>query len=70
MCAAPGACDVLDDGADREHAVIGAPIEHVRAAAPQILLRLGWAPMSATPVPPTGRRPLADTVDDLDEPVG
>ncbi|SOC49602.1 hypothetical protein SAMN05660748_2330 [Blastococcus aggregatus] len=40
------------------------------AAAPQILLRLGWAPMSATPVPLTGRRPLADTVDDLDEPVG
>jgi hypothetical protein len=37
-------------------------------AAPQVLLRLGWAPMSTTPVPPTGRRPLADTIDDLDAP--
>jgi hypothetical protein len=36
------------------------------AAAPQVLLRLGWAPMSTIPVPQTGRRPLADTIDPLD----
>ena len=37
-------------------------------AAPQVLLRLGWAPIDAAPVPPTGRRPLDDTIDDLDAP--
>jgi hypothetical protein len=36
------------------------------AAAPQILLRLGWAPMSTIDVPQTGRRPLADTIDRLE----
>jgi hypothetical protein len=36
------------------------------AAAPQVLLRCGWAPMSTVPVPQTGRRPLADTIDALD----
>jgi len=36
------------------------------AAEPQVLLRLGWAPMSATPVPPTGRRSVADTLEPLD----
>ena len=36
------------------------------AAAPQLLLRLGWAPMSTDPVPATGRRPLADTIDSLE----
>jgi hypothetical protein len=36
------------------------------AAAPQMLLRLGWAPMSTIPVPRTGRRPLADTIDALE----
>jgi CBS domain-containing protein len=35
------------------------------SAAPQVLLRLGWAPMSTVPVPRTGRRPLADTIDPL-----
>jgi hypothetical protein len=35
------------------------------AASPQVLLRLGWAPMSTIPVPQTGRRPLADTIDPL-----
>jgi hypothetical protein len=39
-------------------------------AAPQVLLRLGWAPVSSTPVPPTGRRPVEDTVADLDAPEG
>ena len=38
------------------------------SAEPQVLLRLGWAPMSATPVPPTGRRPVTDTIEDLDVP--
>ena len=38
------------------------------AAEPQVLLRLGWAPISATPVPQTGRRPLADTIDAIDLP--
>jgi nitroreductase len=36
------------------------------SAAPQVLLRLGWAPMSTVPVPQTGRRPLADTIDALE----
>ncbi|MGY1753391.1 Acg family FMN-binding oxidoreductase [Blastococcus sp. SYSU D01042] len=36
--------------------------------SPQVLLRLGWAPISATPVPPTGRRPVDDTIDRLDAP--
>jgi hypothetical protein len=35
---------------------------------PQVLLRLGWAPMSAVPVPQTGRRPVDDTIDALDAP--
>jgi hypothetical protein len=33
------------------------------AAEPQVLIRLGWAPMSTIPVPQTGRRPLADTLE-------
>jgi hypothetical protein len=33
---------------------------------PQVLLRLGWAPMSTIPVPRTGRRPLTDTIDALE----
>ena len=36
------------------------------AAEPQVLLRLGWAPMSTVPVPRSGRRPLADTIAPLD----
>lgn len=36
------------------------------AAAPQVLLRLGWAPMTTVPVPLTGRRPLADTIEGHD----
>jgi hypothetical protein len=35
-------------------------------AEPQVLVRLGWAPISAEPVPPTGRRPVAETVDEFD----
>jgi hypothetical protein len=35
---------------------------------PHILLRLGWAPMSAILVPQTGRRPLPDTIDAMDLP--
>jgi hypothetical protein len=38
------------------------------AVAPQVLLRLGWAPMSTHLVPQTGRRPLADTIDSLERP--
>jgi nitroreductase len=38
------------------------------AAEPQVLLRLGWAPISATPVPQTGRRPVTDTFDAMDLP--
>jgi nitroreductase len=38
------------------------------AAEPQILLRLGWAPISAPEVPRTGRRPVDDTIDALDRP--
>ncbi len=33
------------------------------SSAPQVLLRLGWAPISSIPVPQTGRRPLTDTID-------
>lgn len=36
--------------------------------SPQVLIRLGWAPISATPVPPTGRRPVDDTLEPLDAP--
>jgi nitroreductase len=36
------------------------------AAEPQILLRLGWAPISATPVPRTGRRSVDATIDAMD----
>lgn len=35
---------------------------------PQVLLRLGWAPISADPVPPTGRRPVDDTIDPFETP--
>ena len=35
-------------------------------AQPQLLLRLGWAPVSASPVPPTGRRPVDETIDPFD----
>ncbi|RBY80755.1 NAD(P)H nitroreductase [Blastococcus sp. TF02A-26] len=34
--------------------------------APQVLLRLGWAPVSAEPVPATGRRPVDETIDAFD----
>lgn len=36
------------------------------AGAPQVLLRTGWAPISADPVPATGRRPVDETIDALD----
>jgi nitroreductase len=32
---------------------------------PQLLLRIGWAPINADPLPPTPRRPLEDTVERL-----
>ena len=35
---------------------------------PQIVLRVGWAPMSAAPLPSTGRRPVDETIDELDRP--
>ena len=38
------------------------------SAEPQILLRLGWTPISASPVPRTGRRPVDDTIDAMDRP--
>jgi hypothetical protein len=37
-------------------------------AAPQVLLRVGWPPISAIPVPRTGRRPVTDTIDAMDLP--
>jgi nitroreductase len=33
---------------------------------PQMLLRIGWAPVNADPLPPTPRLPLADVVEGLD----
>ena len=33
---------------------------------PQMLLRIGWAPVNADPLPHTPRRPLSDVVDDID----
>ena len=35
-------------------------------AIPQMLLRVGWAPVNADAVPPTPRRPLGDVVEYLD----
>jgi hypothetical protein len=35
--------------------------------APQLRVRLGWAPISAAPVLPTGRRPLDETIETLDQ---
>ena len=35
---------------------------------PQLLLRLGWAPVSAVPVPRTGRLPVDQTIDAMDAP--
>jgi hypothetical protein len=37
------------------------------AEAP-VLLRLGWAPISATPVPQTGRPSVTDTIDAMESP--
>ncbi|MGY1607791.1 Acg family FMN-binding oxidoreductase [Geodermatophilus sp. SYSU D00700] len=45
-----------------------APATPGPAGMPQLLVRLGWAPVSAEPVPPTGRRPVDDTIDRLDAP--
>jgi hypothetical protein len=33
-----------------------------------VVLRLGWAPVSATEVPATGRRPVDQTIDAMDAP--
>lgn len=33
---------------------------------PQMLLRIGWAPVNADPLPSTPRRPLSDVVEWLD----
>lgn len=54
--------EVATTRAELRSSVLGA------TAAPQVLLRLGWAPISATPVPPTGRQPVADTIDAFDAP--
>jgi nitroreductase len=35
---------------------------------PQVLLRLGWAPVAAPPVARSGRRPVEDTIDRMDAP--
>lgn len=40
------------------------------AAEPQIVLRIGWAPIAADPLPPTGRRPVDETIEDLAGPWG
>lgn len=34
---------------------------------PQMLLRVGWAPLNADPLPATPRRPLAEVIEQLDE---
>ncbi|WP_202915514.1 MULTISPECIES: hypothetical protein [unclassified Mycolicibacterium] len=34
---------------------------------PQMLIRVGWAPLNADPLPATPRRPLADVVSWLDD---
>jgi hypothetical protein len=33
---------------------------------PQMMLRIGWAPVGADPLPPTPRRPIDDVVSTLD----
>jgi hypothetical protein len=35
---------------------------------PQLVLRVGWAPVSAAMLPATGRRPVDETIDDLEQP--
>jgi hypothetical protein len=40
------------------------------AAEPQIVLRVGWAPIAAEPLPQTGRRPVDETIEDLTGPWG
>ena len=37
---------------------------------PQMLLRIGWAPVNADPLPSTPRRALSDYVSDLDDASG
>jgi nitroreductase len=37
-----------------------------RDCVPQMLLRVGWAPLNADPLPATPRRPLTDVVERLD----
>ena len=37
-------------------------------ATPQVLIRVGWAPAHADPLPPTRRRPVAEMVTRLDGP--
>ena len=39
-------------------------------AEPQVIVRLGWAPVSATAIPQTGRRAVDDTIDEMDQPWG
>lgn len=40
----------------------------LQAGEPQILLRLGWAPVSAEPLAATGRRPVDETIAELARP--
>lgn len=39
-----------------------------RAAEPQIVVRVGWAPISAEPLPATGRRPVDETIEEFARP--
>lgn len=41
----------------------------LQAGEPQIVLRLGWAPVSAEPLHPTGRRPVDETIRELAQPL-
>lgn len=49
-------------GAGAQHAAVRADVFGA-SGHPQMLLRIGWAPINADPLPPTPRRHLSDVVE-------
>ena len=67
-CNGIGAGELPDHGAARDCGNPDPVAEDVFGADgyPQMLLRIGWAPVNADPLPATPRRPLSDVVTWLD----